>query len=227
MNKFITNKLVAGKNKYILLFLTLIIIMTFIFTLPNDTDKFELIIYNDYYKEIYNNLVLELLKLIIPIIILIISFEHDTSYIRCLSPSIGRDKVMTMKQLNYCFIVTMIYVFLNVIYILILSIFDYFVLFEFGFLIDLFYLYFDYLILLQLILLFGREHRKMASFLILIIYIICNFIYETEMPIIAYYLLPIYTNYFLTYKYLVIYKAFYVVLFIAINYIVNRKIDYY
>lgn len=226
MNKFITSNLFASKNKYILMSLLSIIIAIFIITLPSDAAKYELLLYKDYYKEQYNNLIIELFKIILPIVIIVICFEHDKAYIRSLTPNLGRDKVMIIKQYNYCLIITLSFILLNALYIIVLYIFNYYYLFDIKTIFKLFYLYLDQLLLLQLILLISRENRKIVSFLLLIIFIVSNFLLDGNQSIFLYYLLPIYSEYYSSYHNILIYKIIYTIFIISLNFIINRIEDY-
>ena len=105
--------------------ISLLIVALFFLALPYDSEYYELYFFTKQYVEIYSNIILELFKIIMPIGIIIITFEHDASFIRVLSTKLGRDKIISFKQLNYNLIVIITYLMLNALYLLILSLTGY------------------------------------------------------------------------------------------------------
>ena len=226
MNKLIINRLLGGKNKYIIFAYVIILISIIFITLPYDAREFELVLYINYYQNVYNNLLLELFKILLLLGILIISFEHDASYLKSLTPTIGRDKLIYLKQLNYNLIIIVLYVIIISSYISILYLTNYFIIYDLNFIKNLLRVFIECLLIFQLILLFNRENKKLMGFIILICYIITNFIYETYNYLLLFYLLPFHSNYFSNNNNIFKYQLIYLILLVSINIVVNRNEDY-
>ncbi|HHX79399.1 MAG TPA: hypothetical protein GX695_06620, partial [Acholeplasmataceae bacterium] len=120
MNKFIINKIFNDKNKYIIYALIIITIVIFILLIPFKDSIQEILLFTDYYKNTYNSMVLEFLRILLPITTLIISFEHDEPFLRSLSPYFSRDYLFKLKQFNYLMIITLYFIIIASVYIIIL-----------------------------------------------------------------------------------------------------------
>lgn len=226
MRTFILNSLYNGKNKYALFIYISILLSIFIIILPFDSKTADLILFENYHQVLYNEFLVEILKILIPLGVLIIAFEHDQIYLRNLTPTIGRKKVIQAKLTTYFSIIFICYTLLIAYYILVLELLNYSLLFNSYYLKSVSYLFLDALILLLLILLFVRSNKKILGFLIIIIYYMLNYLLEITPLVIIYYILPIHTNYFTSYTYSSVYKLVYILLLVVLNYIFAANEQY-
>lgn len=218
MIKIILSQLLSNKNKLLMLFYLIILALIFIIPLPFNEELLELAFNKEYYQVQYNELVIEFLKLLLPIIYLIILSEHDLRCLNNLTTYLGRFKIITNKIFIYLYINFINILIIIIYYLLIPKIFNFSFLTNSHYLNDYLSLLFDSFIITLLILLMNRHYQKISSYLIIAFYIIINFIYAFEANIIIYYLAPYYHNIFINFKYSFYYQVFYIMLLILLNY---------
>lgn len=226
MNEIILSEVLSNKNKRLIVIYIILIALIFTIPLPFNESIIDLSFNQEYYIIQYNELIIEFLKLLLPIIYLIILSDHDLRFLNSLSPYLGRSKIIISKLF--------IYLYLNIINILIIISFYFLIpkIFGFSFLNQNNYLnsfislLTDSFIITLLIILFNRNYQKLYSYLIITCYIIINFIYAFEVNIIVYYLLPFYRDLFSNYQYTYIYQLTYILLLVILNYLKYLNEDF-
>lgn len=226
MKEFIFSKLLVGKNKYALISFITILLLVFIIILPFDNQRYEITLHSSYYKQYYNELLIELLKILIPLGVLIISLEHDQLYLRNLTPTIGRTKLVISKYICYFILILLCFIFIYCYYVIILKLLNYYVLFDSSLYIKLINITFDVIIIFSFILLFARHDKKILPFIIIIIYLMTNYIYETKPSLYFFYILPFHQNYFPEYIYTSLYQTMYILVLFTINILYSNNESY-
>ena len=166
MTKIIINHLLNFKNKLFISIYFILVLLVFIIPLPFDSNSYEIILDLNFYKSNYNEVIIELLKLLTAISVLILAIDHNQGYINNITTFKQRIKVIVNKLFIYCYLVFINVILIILMYFFILNVFDYYILIDKTFIIRLLFLGVDNLILLLLILLIVRSNNKLFAYLI-------------------------------------------------------------
>lgn len=218
MINIIINHLTSFKNKIFIFIYFLILITIFIIPLPFDAKGYELIIELGHYKINYNEIVVELLKLITAIGILIIALEHNQGYINNITTYKNRESVLSYKLFIYIYLVVINSLIVILIYYFILNTFNYNMLISSIFINQVLSITIDNIILLLLVLLFVRSNNKIIGYIIIVIYYILNIFYLNIDSVALFYVIPFYSYYYHFYSNTYIYITTYILLLIVLNY---------
>lgn len=223
MIKLILSHLYSDRNKFIIILYIVLSLVILIAPLPFDLEYFELFYFKDNYIALYNEMILEIFKIIIPVFVIMISLEHDNKYINNLTTYKKRSIIIINKIFIYSYIIFINLCLIMLFYVSSLKIFNLYILFDPSFFYYLLHVFSDAVLILLLNLLLVRDNNKKLSFIILISYLLLN-IYSSSNDInIIYYLLPVLTNNYKEYKNIVSYKIIYILLIFYLNIIKYNK----
>jgi len=218
MIKIIINHLLSFKNKLFISIYLLILLTIFIIPLPFNTNIYEINLDIYYYKVNYNEVVIELLKLITTIGILIISIDHNQGYINNISTYKGRRIIIINKLFIYLYLIVINTLIIILMYYLSLNIFNFKMLISSDFLYQTLFLMFDNIIIILFILLFVRSNNKIIGYIIIAIYYILNMFYINIENIMIFYLIPFYSYNYINYSHTIKYVVVYIVMLVSLNY---------
>jgi|GEM_PF-3565884 len=217
MTKIIINHLLNFKNKLFISIYFILVLLVFIIPLPFDSNSYEIILDLNFYKSNYNEVIIELLKLLTAISVLILAIDHNQGYINNITTFKERIKVIVNKLFIYCYLVFINVILIILMYFFILNVFDYYILIDKTFIIRLLFLGVDNLILLLLILLIVRSNNKLFAYLIVAYYYILNLFYVSSSNMILFYITPFYSYNYQNYSNTNLYIIFYIILLIVLN----------
>lgn len=217
MLKLILSHLYSDKNKLIIFIYIVLTLVIIIAPLPFDLETFELFYYKENYQTHYNEMILELFKIIIPVFIIMISLEHDNKYINNLTTYKKRSLIIINKIFIYTYIIFINLCLIMLFYVCILKMFNFYILFDQSFFESLMHIFLDSILILYLNLLLIKEKNKKFSFIILIGYLLLNIYSSSNDMSVLYYLLPVLSNNYLKNKNIVNYKLIYILLIIYLN----------
>jgi len=217
MTKIIINHLLNFKNKLFISIYFILVLLVFIIPLPFDSNSYEIILDLNFYKSNYNEVIIELLKLLTAISVLILAIDHNQGYINNITTFKQRIKVIVNKLFIYCYLVFINVILIILMYFFILNVFDYYILIDKTFIIRLLFLGVDNLILLLLILLIVRSNNKLFAYLIVAYYYILNLFYVSSSNMILFYITPFYSYNYQNYSNTNLYIIFYIILLIVLN----------
>ena len=218
MIKLIYQISLSQKNKIVIISYFILLITIFIMPLPFRESKLDLFINRIAYFNQYQEITLELLKLIIPIYLLLILENHDNKFLNSLTTYFSRFKVINNKLFFYLYINILNYLLIVLFYYLVPFVFKFNFITDNNYLIKALPLLFDSLIITLLILLLNRSKQKFYAYIIIAIYLLLNFLYAYNLTIAIYYLLPFYSNYFVNYQNTYIYQLCYLLLLLILTY---------
>src|SRR5690554_5818820 len=217
MTKIIINHLLNFKNKLFISIYFILVLLVFTIPLPFDSNSYEIILDLNFYKSNYNEVIIELLKLLTAISVLILAIDHNQGYINNITTFKERIKVIVNKLFIYCYLVFINVILIILMYFFILNVFDYYILIDKTFIIRLLFLGVDNLILLLLILLIVRSNNKLFAYLIVAYYYILNLLYVSSSNMILFYITPFYSYNYQNYSNTNLYIIFYIILLIVLN----------
>lgn len=218
MIKLIYQISLSQKNKIVIISYFILLITIFIMPLPFRESKLDLFINRIAYFNQYQEITLELLKLIIPIYLLLILENHDNKFLNSLTTYFSRFKIINNKLFFYLYINVLNYLLIVLIYYLVPFVFKFNFITDNNYFIKALPLLFDSLIITLLILLLNRSKQKFYAYIIVAIYLLLNFLYAYNLTIAIYYLLPFYSNYFMNYQNTYIYQLCYLLLLLILTY---------
>lgn len=218
MIKLIYQISLSQKNKIVIISYFILLITIFIMPLPFRESKLDLFINRIAYFNQYQEITLELLKLIIPIYLLLILENHDNKFLNSLTTYFSRFKIINNKLFFYLYINVLNYLLIVLIYYLVPFVFKFNFITDNNYFIKALPLLFDSLIITLLILLLNRSKQKFYAYIIVAIYLLLNFLYAYNLTIAIYYLLPFYSNYFMNYQNTYIYQLCYLQLLLILTY---------
>lgn len=219
MIKIIINHLLSFKNKLFIGIYLLILLAIFIIPLPFNTSSYEINLDLYYYKVNYNEVVIELLKLITTIGILILSIDHNQGYINNISTYKSRSVIILNKLFIYIYLIVINTLIIAFMYYFSLNIFKFKMLVSNEFLYQTLFLMFDNIIILLMILLFVRSNNKIVGYIIIAVYYILNIFYINIENLNLFYLIPFYSYNYLNYNNTIKYVVIYIVSLVTLNYI--------
>lgn len=219
MIKIIINHLLSFKNKLFIGIYLLILLAIFIIPLPFNTSSYEINLDLYYYKVNYNEVVIELLKLITTIGILILSIDHNQGYINNISTYKSRSVIILNKLFIYIYLIVINTLIIAFMYHFSLNIFKFKMLVSNEFLYQTLFLMFDNIIILLMILLFVRSNNKIVGYIIIAVYYILNIFYINIENLNLFYLIPLYSYNYLNYSNTIKYVVIYIVSLVTLNYI--------
>lgn len=219
MIKIIINHLLSFKNKLFIGIYLLILLAIFIIPLPFNTSSYEINLDLYYYKVNYNEVVIELLKLITTIGILILSIDHNQGYINNISTYKSRSVIILNKLFIYIYLIVINTLIIAFMYHFSLNIFKFKMLVSNEFLYQTLFLMFDNIIILLMILLFVRSNNKIVGYIIIAVYYILNIFYINIENLNLFYLIPFYSYNYLNYNNTIKYVVIYIVSLVTLNYI--------
>lgn len=219
MIKIIINHLLSFKNKLFIGIYLLILLAIFIIPLPFNTSSYEINLDLYYYKVNYNEVVIELLKLITTIGILILSIDHNQGYINNISTYKSRSVIILNKLFIYIYLIVINTLIIAFMYHFSLNIFKFRMLVSNEFLYQTLFLMFDNIIILLMILLFVRSNNKIVGYIIIAVYYILNIFYINIENLNLFYLIPLYSYNYLNYSNTIKYVVIYIVSLVTLNYI--------
>src|SRR5690554_3375260 len=100
MTKIIINHLLNFKNKLFISIYFILVLLVFIIPLPFDSNSYEIILDLNFYKSNYNEVIIELLKLLTAISVLILAIDHNQGYINNITTFKERIKDRKSTRLN-------------------------------------------------------------------------------------------------------------------------------
>lgn len=218
MIKLIYQISLSQKNKIVIISYFILLITIFIMPLPFRESKLDLFINRIAYFNQYQEITLELLKLIIPIYLLLILENHDNKFLNSLTTYFSRFKIINNKLFFYLYINILNYLLIVLVYYLVPFVFKFNFITDNNYFIKALPLLFDSLIITLLILLLNRSKQKFYAYIIIAIYLLLNFLYAYNLTIAIYYLLPFYSNYFMNYQNTYIYQLCYLLLLLILTY---------
>lgn len=217
MTKIVINHLLSFKNKLFIGIYLLLVLIVFIIPLPFDSSINEIMLDLNFYKINYNEVVLELLKLLSAIGILILTIDHNQGYINNLTTFKSRIKIITNKLFIYSYLVFINAILIILMYYLVLSVFNYHILINSEFIKVILFLAIDNLILMLTILLVVRSNNKLFAYLIVAYYYILNLFYINSSNMTLFYITPFYSYNYINYSNTKIYVLIYIVLLVVLN----------
>lgn len=218
MIKLIYQISLSQKNKIVIISYFILLITIFIMPLPFRESKLDLFINRIAYFNQYQEITLELLKLIMPIYLLLILENHDNKFLNSLTTYFSRFKIINNKLFFYLYINILNYLLIVLVYYLVPFVFKFNFITDNNYFIKALPLLFDSLIITLLILLLNRSKQKFYAYIIIAIYLLLNFLYAYNLTIAIYYLLPFYSNYFMNYQNTYIYQLCYLLLLLILTY---------
>ncbi len=198
----------------VLAFLGFIALMV-LFVYTSDS-SYEQRLFHSYYQLYYEQMMIKLLTILLPFFVVLLTMDHDQSYLKPLISYFGRTNIAVCKIILYLGVLLWLYIMIFLLYQIIPFLMtDYYTIdFSKGYL--FFHLYLDGLIILVFVLFFIREKHKSLAIIIPVFYLLFTFLKEDSPSLTLFYLLPIYCSTFSTYTLAYLYKACYIYLGFAL-----------
>jgi hypothetical protein len=217
MIRLVLNHLLSRKNLIIIFIYLAFLLSINYLLLPNDVAPDEVILNSNYYFNYYNELLLELIKIIIPISLVLLLTDHDHNYINNITTYIGRSKVIKSKIIIYLYIIILLILISTLNYYLALKISKNDCLVKVNFYHDMTFLLIDNILMFLLILLLVRKDKKIIGYLIIMLYYVLGFYLNIESKIAIFYVFPINISNFKNYTNTLSYAFIYIIILIVLN----------
>lgn len=203
-----------------ILILILVTILAIVISNPQ-TSEAEMFLNLGKYNHEYHQQMFLIIRYILMFLTALLMLDHDALFIKPLIAYFKRSKIMVYKIIFHIGIIMwqiiIIYALIIVIPFLITPYYQ----FNLQAFVDFLVLIPDYLILSIILLIFVRDHRKVFSFLILILFVVVTFIQEDSNNLLIGYFIPLSsskvfeTN--LGYYYLGVYLALLIYLYVLVS----------
>lgn len=223
MIKYILNGIFTHKRRKIVLGYLLLFACSLFLVLKTDTTAMEQLLHKEYEIYHYNNKLFEFLKFFMPLSIGMLVMEHDQGHIKILVTYFGRKRIHLAKIVSYILVVTILFYFTYLVYVLYAKFFTSFYTTKILIHDEFLYVYLSSLIFLLYLLLCIREKNKLLIFVFVIVNILYSMIQERIIKIELFYLIPLTSSLFKTYKYTLWYQVGYMTLLVLINIHISKK----
>jgi hypothetical protein len=208
------------KQKMIIyiLFLCLISLLAILFMQINES-IYDQMLYQVEYQTYYEQMTIEYLNIVLPILIVMISMHHESQALWPLYAYFGKSKITFYKLLSYILFILWTYVCLLVPIFICPSFLTYYFIPSSTFLIKICMIFLQNLIILIFVFMFIHQKYQSFAMMFSILSILYHMLYQDYFQTYLFYLIPYYHQNMLQYKYHFQYQICYILLGLLISYI--------
>ena len=217
MIQYLFVHLFYGKRR-IFLYLSLIIIPVFIYMLSiSGVSMNQELLFHEDYQLYYEEMAQKSLHLLIPFFIVLITMDHDQSFLKPMIAYFEKLKVITSKFALYIIILTWFYLMVFILYQVIPCIFtSYYQVNTFS--IPYFFnIFLDGIILMIIILTVIKDRQKAFSVVFALLYILFSLYQEDQESILIFYIIPLYFPSISSFSLAIAYKMCYIFLGLVLS----------
>ncbi len=207
-----------------LLFIVVIFVLSLSF-MQLDENVFNQIAYHKDFQSYYEHMTVEYLSIVFPLMVVMISMHHETRPLEMLYAYFSREKVTIYKMLSYIIFIIWISLIAVIFIYCMPSFLTHYYHPNLRFFLMLLMLSTQNLIVLGFVFLLIHKRHQSFAILIAIACIIYHMQLQDNFNTFRYYLLPIFDQHMLSYKYNFSYQILYLALCLCVSYIKMIKTE--
>jgi hypothetical protein len=205
-------------KRRVFLYLSLFIIPILIYMLSiTGVSMNQEFLFREEYQFYYEEMTQKSLYLLIPFFIVLLTMDHDQSFLKPIISYFGRIKTISSKFTIYVIILTWFYFMIFILYHVIPSIFTSYHQISTFSIPYFFNIFLDGIIFMIIILTFIKDRQKAFSVVFAILYILLSLYQEDQESILIFYIIPLYFPSISTFSLAIAYKMCYIFLGLVLS----------